>query len=206
MEINFLEWFGYLASLIILISLITNSILKLRWINLVGASLFAIYGFLLGSIPVAVMNGGIVIINMYYLKKMYTSKEYFHLLELKPNSNFFIHFIEFYKDDLIKSFNKSDYKMEEGMVGFYILRNMVTAGVFLAKKRSDSELEIVLDYAVAEYRDSKTGLYVYEKHREFFINNGYKKLYVVSPGESHIKYLIRMGFEKTSSNEYVKTY
>lgn len=77
MNINWLEWLGYLASLIVLISLLMNSILKLRWINLLGSSIFSLYGFLIGALPVGFMNLGIVLINIYHLVKIYHSKEYF---------------------------------------------------------------------------------------------------------------------------------
>lgn len=37
---NFLEILGYIASLIVLISLLMSSIIKLRWINLLGSAVF----------------------------------------------------------------------------------------------------------------------------------------------------------------------
>lgn len=204
MGFNLLDWFGYIASLIILVSLLNSSIIKLRWTNMVGALLFSIYGVLIGSLPVAVMNGGIVLINIYYLIKIYSSKEYFHLLELKPDSNYFEHFIEFFKEDIEKYFGRSDFKVQDGMLGFYILRNMVTAGVFIASVRDNSSLNIEMDYAVAEYRDFKIGKFVYGKHKDLFLDLGYDKLYANTNNESYIKYLTKMDFVKTSSaNEYL---
>src|SRR6056297_1798281 len=70
MDINILEWVGYAASLLVLISLLMSSIIKLRWINLIGSAIFCVYGFLIGSIPVGIMNGGIIIINIYYLTQV----------------------------------------------------------------------------------------------------------------------------------------
>lgn len=198
-----LEWFGYLASVIVLISLLSSSIIKLRWINLVGAGLFAIYGALLGSIPVAVLNAGIVIINVYYLIKIYSTKEYLHLLELRPDSNYFIHFIDFFKDDIQSYFKRSDFKNNEDIIGFYILRNTVTAGLFLASKRDDNSLNIELDYAVKEYRDFKTGSFIYQNHKDFFISRGYNSLFAKAHNSSHEKYLLKMGFKKLDNNEYV---
>ena len=55
-----LDWIGYIASLIVLVSLLMSSVKKLRWINLGGALLFGIYGFLIGSLPTGFMNFGIV--------------------------------------------------------------------------------------------------------------------------------------------------
>jgi hypothetical protein len=66
-----IEYLGIFASFIVLISLLMSSIKLLRWINLFGALLFGIYGLLIGSFPTVFMNVGIVLIDIYYLTKMY---------------------------------------------------------------------------------------------------------------------------------------
>ena len=38
------EWVGYLASVVVAISLMMSNIKKLRWWNLIGAALFVAYG------------------------------------------------------------------------------------------------------------------------------------------------------------------
>ena len=43
--IPLIEWIGYLASILIAISMFMKDIVKLRFINLVGSLLFAFYGF-----------------------------------------------------------------------------------------------------------------------------------------------------------------
>lgn len=203
MEINLLDWFGYLASFVVLISLLTNSILRLRWINLFGAALFGIYGLLIGSLPTAMMNFGIVIIDVYYLVKIYSSKEYFQILELTPDSNYFKSFMDFHKHDLEKYFSHSDYIFTEATVGFYVLRNMVPAGVFVGEPIDEKRLKINLDFAVPEYRDFKIGNYIYNKHTEFFLNHGYEELVVTSSNDDFTKYITKMGFVK-ENDLYIK--
>jgi hypothetical protein len=61
---------GYIASVLVAISLMMSSIIKLRVINLFGAALFTLYGLLIGAYPVAVMNLFIVLIDLYYLRDM----------------------------------------------------------------------------------------------------------------------------------------
>ncbi|MBN2618334.1 MAG: YgjV family protein [Spirochaetales bacterium] len=65
-----LEIFGYLGSFVVLISLTMNSIVKLRWINLIGATMFTIYSLFIGAYPAVVMNFGIIIIDTYYIVKL----------------------------------------------------------------------------------------------------------------------------------------
>jgi uncharacterized protein with PQ loop repeat len=68
---TFVEWIGYLASILITISMFMKDIFKLRFINLVGCILFTIYGLIIGAYPVAVANGIIVFVNLYYLYKLF---------------------------------------------------------------------------------------------------------------------------------------
>jgi large-conductance mechanosensitive channel len=65
------EWVGYLASVVVAISLMMADIKKLRWWNLIGAGLFVAYGLAIDAIPVALVNFFIVIIDVYYLVKLY---------------------------------------------------------------------------------------------------------------------------------------
>ena len=66
-NIPLIEWVGYLASILIAISMLMKDMVKLRFINLVGCILFAIYGFTIGAYPVAIINVFITFINIYYL-------------------------------------------------------------------------------------------------------------------------------------------
>ena len=69
-----LLYIGYFASGIIAFSMTMNSIVKFRWINLVGASTFALYGFMIGAFPVMVLNGFIVAVDIFYLRKIYSKR------------------------------------------------------------------------------------------------------------------------------------
>ena len=64
-------WVGYLASVLVAISLMMSDIKKLRWWNLCGAALFVAYGLAIAAFPVALVNLFIVIIDCYYLTKLY---------------------------------------------------------------------------------------------------------------------------------------
>ncbi len=65
------EWVGYLASVLVAISLMMANIKKLRWWNLIGSALFVVYGVAIAAYPVALVNLFIVLINIYYLTKIY---------------------------------------------------------------------------------------------------------------------------------------
>lgn len=71
MEINMVEILGYVASVVIAISLMMKNIVSLRILNFVGCALFSVYGLIIDAYPVAGMNGFVACINIYFLVKIY---------------------------------------------------------------------------------------------------------------------------------------
>ena len=201
---NYLEWLGYAASFIILISIVMNSIVKLRWINLLGSFIFVFYGLMINAMPVVFMNLGITVINIYYLVKIYNTKEYFQLLPLGGSSKYFEYFIDHYRDDFKKYFDRTDYSYTDQTIGFYILRDMVPAGIFLATKKNETTLTVDLDYAIPAYRDTKIGTFVYETNKDFFLSKGFDTLEACDQNDRHHFYLSKMGFIKTEDDLYYK--
>lgn len=207
--IDYLEWIGYLASALILVSLLMSSIVKLRWINLIGSIVFALYGFLIGAYPVGISNIAIALINIFYLIKIYTQKEYFKILPIETGSEYLRYFLSFYKDDIKKYFPNDNYDLENNGIGFYIVRNMVPAGVFIATKNDEDSLFVELDYVIPEYRDFKIGKYLFDDQKAYFLTRGYNKLYARSFSKDHESYLLKMGFLKDSDlnkNLFVKKF
>ncbi|MBF9018291.1 MULTISPECIES: YgjV family protein [unclassified Oceanispirochaeta] len=67
--------FGTFASILIAISLTMKNIKLLRLVNCFGAVLFSIYGYIIGAIPVLVVNAFIVVIDIYYYIALISNKE-----------------------------------------------------------------------------------------------------------------------------------
>ncbi|ABE53756.1 conserved hypothetical protein [Shewanella denitrificans OS217] len=70
-NVNWIEILGYVASVMVAISLMMKDIILLRWINFVGCGLFAAYGYAIDAWPVAGMNAFVAGINIYHLVKIY---------------------------------------------------------------------------------------------------------------------------------------
>jgi hypothetical protein len=202
MELNALQWIGYIASSIILVSMTISSIVKFRWINLVGASMFCTYGFLIHAIPVCILNGMIVLIDIYYLFNIYSRKEVFETLEITPGSEYLLKFIQFHNNEIQKICPGFIYNPNMNTVSFYILRNMAVAGIFLAHREKDNVLVVGLDYVIPEYRDFKNGRYVYYSLREQFIKAGF---IMVKADKNYLKndqYFKKLGFKKDENGQY----
>ena len=124
MNDQILNWIGYIASLIVLVSLLMSSIKKLRWINFFGALLFGVYGFMIGSLPTGFMNMGIVVIDVYYLAKIYLSSDYFKILQIDHESKYLASFIKFYKDEINLVTDTNSLDIQNAEIRLYILRNI----------------------------------------------------------------------------------
>ena len=198
MEINpqILQWIGYTASAIIAFSMTLNSIVKFRWINLLGAATFAIYGFLYHAFPVMLLNGIIVMVDIYYLIKIYTKPNLFDILEISEDSKYLLKFLDFHNEEIQKFFPGFEYKPEMNTISFFVLRNMAVAGVFLAHRKDKHTLSVGLDYVVPEYRDYKNGKFLYFSLKDNFIRAGFKNIEAKSTSPKHIKYLKKLGFEQ----------
>jgi len=197
-NIDFLSLLGYFASIVIAISMTMSSIVKFRIINLIGATTFSIYGFLIGAIPVGILNAFIASVDLYFLNSIYSQKDVFETLEVRNDNRYLIRFLEFHNKDIQKYFPGFVYKPEINTYSFLILRNMSVAGVFLAHNAEDNVLCVGLDYVTPEYRDFKNGRYIYKRLVNRFVGLGFKK--VISPAWSkeYVKYLEKLGFKKVN--------
>jgi hypothetical protein len=200
-----LEYIGYLASIMIVVSLLMKSILRLRVINLIGAIIFTLYGLLIKSYPVAASNGAIILIDLYYLYQMYKGKdEQFKLMPSSSDDDYFNSFMELHAAD-IQLFNPS-FVMPEGadVKIAFILRDMVPAGVVIAHPEKDG-FQVDLDYAIPQYRDLKVGNYVFSNKAIFSEADAPIKVYAIGETKKHISYLKKTGFEHLDGNMYVIT-
>ncbi|MBB1322884.1 MULTISPECIES: YgjV family protein [Shewanella] len=73
-NINIIEILGYVASVMVAISLMMKDIILLRWLNFTGCAFFVAYGYAIEAWPVAGMNAFVACINIYHLVKIYRNK------------------------------------------------------------------------------------------------------------------------------------
>ncbi|MFW5706443.1 MAG: hypothetical protein ACOCX0_00440 [Bacteroidota bacterium] len=196
------EWIGYIGSVIIAISLMMSSIVKLRWLNLLGASIFSAYGFIIGAMPVAFLNLFISLINIYHLTRIYNQKDFLKILHIRTNNRYLDFFMDYYKEDIntffpgfYESFKNEVFRPEDYLC-FLIIRNADVAGVFIGKCEGKNELFIEVDFAIPEYRDLKTGNYIYRENQRYFEKLGIEKLCAHPRNKKHYMYLKKMGFSE----------
>jgi hypothetical protein len=192
------EILGYIASALVAVSLMMKAIIKLRIINLIGSVFFTVYGIIIGAYPVACVNGFVAFINIYYLFEIFTAKEFFSILEVKPDSDYLKVFLNYHYEDITKYITAFTLDQVEICNVFFVLRNSVPAGLVCFENRDDNSVFVKLDYVIPGYRDFKTGNFVYNK---ILKEKKIRKIYSSSENKVHQKYLKKMGFEKTELNQ-----
>ena len=188
-------YFGYLASLLLAIGLLVSNDLKFRWLNTGGNIAFIFYGVVLGAVPVILTNCILLIINLFYLYKIYNRKEHFELLEFSSGGILVDRFLSFYKTDIAAHFPVFTREQLEGKLNFVVLRDLVIANIFSARVDEDGQAEVLINYTVTKYRDYKVGRFIFDKEKQYLLSKGVRKIYYTSVANlRHKMFLTVMGF------------
>ena len=197
------EIVGYIASILVAVSMLMTSLLRLRFVNLLGSTVFGVYGLLIHAYPVAAVNFFIAAINIVHIARMRRTKEFFTIVHVVPDSDYLHYFLEKNLNDIQKFNPGYRYSPAPNALTIFVVRDLQPAGLFIGQIQ-DGTLYISLDYVIPGYRDLKVGNYLLVDRADFFRNLGVDR--IVSPGgnELHTQYLKRMGFVEENSGMYAR--
>ena len=195
---SLLEIFGYVASVLIALSLMMSNIKQLRWINLFGAAAFSAYGYFIDAYPVFILNGWIALVDIYYLVRIYQEKDQFDLVKLRSvESPLFNLLKQSYGKDITQLHKGFEWNQLDDALVFLLFRNMKPVGFFACKELNDEgKVEVLLDYIIPEDRDFKAAKFMFASDNNQLKQEGIKHLVVKPYGKSHELYLSRVGFIK----------
>lgn len=188
---------GYVGSALIILSLLQRSILRLRAVGIVASVTFLFYSIAIEAYPVAVVNAVAASIHLYYLRKLIRRKsEVFKLLTLRPDSRYLQYFLDFYKDDIATRFQPDfAYEPEDNTLAVFMLRDLVPAGLLVARLHGDSSFEILLDYVIPQYRDFKLANWLYSEESGIFDHAGCKCAWTRVTNPEQEEYFTKVGFK-----------
>ncbi len=185
-----IEMVGYFASLLVLVSFLMSSVIKLRIVNSVGSFIFAVYAVIIRSYPTALMNFCLVGINIYYLHKLLKSTRRYAVTAEEPGNASLQYFLDYYKEDIRKYFPSYDSVSAGVDTAYVVWHDAVPAGVTLGRDTRDGNFEIALDYTTPQYRDCSVGKYLYAQ----LAAQGFSGLSFPDAPGSHVDYLRKVGF------------
>jgi GNAT superfamily N-acetyltransferase len=194
------ELIGYIASVLVAISLMMTSILRLRLINLAGAAVFTVYGVLIGAAPVAAVNLFIVGVNVFHLARIHRTREYFRLLDVGRDSEYLRHFVTLHHAEMIRHSPDFAFPLRPAENAVFILRDVVPAGLFVGEPGDEGLMHVRLDYVLPGYRDFKIGRFLFDQRADWFRARGVTRLVARAGTREHARYLRRVGFSPRTMN------
>jgi len=206
---NWIDVLGYAASVLVAITLTMSSLARLRALNLVGAVLFAGYGWLVDAYPVLVVNGFIAVVNVIYLAKMQPGRsEAFELLAIRRLDNGYVRrFLDYHRADIERFFPEFRVGDITNPRIVLILRDMLPVGLVICEPDAEDTLMVRLDYVIPAYRDFRCAQYFYRSWSAVVDCPGAKRFVARGGVERHRSYLTRVGFvpdQKLGTDMYAR--
>ena len=188
---------GYLAFILLAISLLVNNEIRFHWLNSLGSLSFVLYGLMIDAFPIIITNGFLLCINIYYLIKIYTTDEDFDLIEFFSNDTLIQKYFSFYQKDILTFFPDFSLQDKENELRFIVLRDLAFANIFVAQISSEGIAYVKINYTTPKYRDFKVGKFIFEKENKYLKSKGIKQIvYKEVINKNHIQFLKIMKFKK----------
>lgn len=198
---------GFVGSTLVAISLTMGNIWKLRWVNLFGAATFCSYGLLIGAVPVAALNGFIVLVDVVHLVRLSRRRDAFSFFEVGPQAPFLREFLRFWADDIRQFFPGFDLDDCHEPHIRLILRNMIPVGVFVCVDGGGRVAEVKLDWVAPGWRDLKGARFVFSASHERLKARGFDTFAATTDVPAHRRYLRKAGFRpdpKGPANRFLR--
>ncbi len=185
-----IELIGYLGSLLVVVSMLMTSVMRLRIINTIGSIIFMVYALIIHSYPTAVMNLFLIGINIYQMIRLRnTAGNEYSCTEVNAEDRYLGFLLDFYKDDIKIYFPDFEEQRSTADTWYIVSLNGEPVGI-TGGKRKGKVLHLVIDYSTPAYRDCSVGEYLYAKLKEL----GYSALEYEGDAPGHIEYLLKVGF------------
>lgn len=204
----FFEAVGWAGSILIVWSLTQARVLRFRWMNFAGSFIATIYNAIFEIWPFVAMNAAIVIINSYWLIRLYRERhdeQVFHVLPLSPDDPFLQQVLNVHATDIAHAephFVADAIATPSPRHTFLVVRGDEAVGVVAVREQGDGVGLVELDWVKERFRDFTPGEFV---HRESGILRaaGFRRLEVAPHEHTNREYLRRMGF-RTEETRWVK--
>lgn len=188
-----IELLGYLASVLVALSLTMDNVWRLRWINLGGAVTFVIYAWLIAAWPVLVVNAWITGVNVFYLRRMARARDAFDAFHRPADDPILQRFVDEHADDIRRFFPDFDRERDLARSCLMIFRNLAPVGL-VVYEQLDDVVDVHVDYVTPAYRDFQNGRFLYDTETSFFRDRGVQWLRSRTEVTEHQRYLREMGF------------
>jgi hypothetical protein len=205
-----LSIFGWVSSVLIIVSLMQARVLRFRVLNLAGAALATAVNALLGIWPFAAMNLVITVIDIYWIARLGRERHdeaVYDVVEVGVQDSYLQHVLKVHATDLAATHPEfsmaevtqvDDSAAQRPRSAFLVLRGDQTAGLVLVRDAGGGTGAVELDYVTEPFRDFTPGEFVYRRSG-IFAERGFTLLTAPdAPGRRD--YYERVGFHRVQGH------
>lgn len=185
---HWVDLLGWCGSTLLIISLVQTRVLRLRLLNLCASSILIVFNGLVHVWPMVAMNVATATINVFFIRRLLTQRQTFHVLEVQPRDAYFQHFLTVHVKDLRRFFPAFE-GTETDDLAFQVQTGDETVGCVLIRPEGEVA-RVLLDYVTPRYRDFSPGEFVWRSN-PVLKQRGFKR--VVTPPDMVAPYYERLG-------------
>lgn len=163
-----LEIFGYVGTALVLLSMMMTKLSLLRIFNVCGSVISAIYAYLSGTMPVVLLNLGLIIINGIQLIREERRKKHFSISHIGQNDAVLNEFLSTHGEDIERRFPESNLNIGDGSKIYMVYSENEPIGLFIGREEGE-DLHISFGYTSPKYKYSEVVLRFMTELKE----NGY---------------------------------
>lgn len=193
-----LEAIGWIGSILVVWSLTQARVLRFRWMNLAGSVIATAYNAIFGIWPFFAMNLAIVIINIYWLNRLYRERHDEHVysvLAVTRDNAFLQQVLAVHRDDVAA--HEPGFAAlpidDARRVTFLITRGDEAVGVVALRDAGDGLGRVELDWVKPRFRNFTPGEFVY-RTSGVLREAGFNRIEVAPHSGTDLAYLTTMGF------------
>ncbi len=193
------EAIGWIGSALIVVSLMQARVLRFRWMNFTGSVIATVYNTIFGIWPFVAMNAAIVIINGYWLFRLYRERHdpgVYKVIPLDPEDPFLQHFLAEHARDIATQrpdFAASAMNRDGRRSTYLVTRGDEAVGVVALRHEADGVGLVELDWVKPRFRDFTPGEFVYHRS-DALTAAGFRRIEIETREELDREYLRNVGF------------
>ncbi|GAA4888626.1 hypothetical protein GCM10025789_01150 [Tessaracoccus lubricantis] len=193
-----LEIFGWAGSILVVWSLTLGRVLRFRWMNLTGSLVAAIYNGVIEVWPFMAMNAVIVVINIYWLTRLYRERHdeaVYEVVPVRAGDGYLKRVLAVHADDIAATHPgfRAELLDDGNRHAWLVVRGDETVGVTVVRDAGDGEGVVELDWVSPRFRDFTPGEFVHRRSG-IFEDLGLRRVVVERPAKHLQEYLTRVGF------------
>jgi len=159
---HWVDLLGWCGSTLLIVSLLQTRVLRLRLLNLSASIILIVFNALVHVWPMVAMNVATVTINLFFIRRLLTQRQTFHVLEVHPRDAYFQHFLTVHGKDLRRFFPAFE-GTEPDDLAFQVQTGDETVGCVLIRPEGDVA-RVLVDYVTPRYRDFAPGAFVWRRN------------------------------------------